>query len=483
VPRKPDPKNGYLELHDGYYRVTMGVPVKLRPLLGYRLKQALGTKSLLSANVLKRPIVKEFKARIDKAWTTLGDQPRSEQAEALKWAGIISDARQRNDPDLDAILAAVKLRTYEIRLDGATTRYVDVDDGESLEQHEEAVPHEDALRRSADFAAVALATATPIAAHHADFIKRTKIKERSLKDDTRALQILLKWCVERGIEPYLERITTKVAVRFVDEIEDYTGLGWASCTKYIGRLRAYWKHLVKRTPIETNVWVGLSLNKPTTEPDEEERPFTEAEVQRLFMGTSDRAMLDVMLVAALTGARLDAVIDLRVGECIDGWFTFKPQKKEKTFRDVPIHPDLREVVVRRAEGKSFDEDLFPEWPGPRAKGSVRERSSYFSKRFTKYRRDLGVDDVVEGRRRSLVNFHSFRRWFITKAERAGVDGDLLAAIVGHKRSGLTLGRYSAGPEMKAAKIAVAKVRLPPLDGSPVVEARPLMPRRRRIAPP
>ncbi|SOR32665.1 protein of unknown function [Methylorubrum extorquens] len=80
-----------------------------------------------------------------------------------------------------------------------------------------------------------------------------------------------------------------------------------------------------------------------------------------------------------------------------------------------------------------------------------------------------------------MNFHSFRRWFITKAERAGVDGDLLAAIVGHRRSGLTLGRYSEGLEMEAAKAAVAKVRLPPLDGTPIVEARPLMPRRRQVA--
>ena len=91
MPRKPDLKNGYPELHDGYYRVTMGVPAKLRPLLSYRLKQALGTKSLLSANVLKRPVVKAFRARIDKAWGILGDQPRSTQAEAIEWAKIVSD--------------------------------------------------------------------------------------------------------------------------------------------------------------------------------------------------------------------------------------------------------------------------------------------------------------------------------------------------------------------------------------------------------
>lgn len=94
------------------------------------------------------------------------------------------------------------------------------------------------------------------------------------------------------------------------------------------------------------------------------------------------------------------------------------------------------------------------------------------------RRSLGVADMVECKRRSLINFRSWRRWFITKMERAAVDGDLIAAIVRHKRSGLTLGRYSEGPEMRAAQVAIAKVRLPPLDGSPIQKAQPLSWRRR-----
>jgi len=66
-------------------------------------------------------------------------------------------------------------------------------------------------------------------------------------------------------------------------------------------------------------------------------------------------------------------------------------------------------------------------------------------------------------------------------ERAAVPGDLISAIVGHKRSGLTLGRYSDGPEMGAAIEAIKKVRMPPLDGSVVIEDRSLTPRRRRQA--
>lgn len=65
MPHQPDPKNAYLEPHDGWYRVSMGVPSPVRsPVGANRPKQSLGTRSLLSANVLKVPVVK---ARIDEA--------------------------------------------------------------------------------------------------------------------------------------------------------------------------------------------------------------------------------------------------------------------------------------------------------------------------------------------------------------------------------------------------------------------------------
>lgn len=479
MPRKPDPRNAYLELHDGYYRVSMGVPAPLRLLVGCaRLKQGLGTKSLLSANVLKGPVVKDFKARLDKAWLTLGGRKGSELQEATAWARILDHSGKPGDQTYDFYAAALRDREAEIWSLGSRTETDLDEDGEVVEFE---VPTREAKEKAAQFGAVARGSATPIALHHPAFMKTLKIKERSLTDDPRALKILLEWCAARDVPPYLERFDVKAAVRFMDELQDFTGLGWATATKYLGRLRRYWTYLVLRTPVDRNVFAELHLEKPSVDHEEEERAFTDTEVQTLLMGKADPGMLDVMLIAALTGARLDAVIDLRVGECADGWFTFKPQKKEKSARDVPIHSALKAMVAGRAMGKAPEDDLFPEWPAAVAKGSIRERSAYFSKRFTKYRRGLGVNEQVEGKRRSLVNFHSFRRWFITKAERAAVDGDLLAAIVGHKRSGLTLGRYSEGPEMASAKVAVAKVSLPPLDGSPVTEAQALTPRRRRVS--
>src|SRR5262249_24501905 len=152
-------------------------------------------------------------------------------------------------------------------------------------------------------------------------------------------------------------------------------------------------------------------------------------------GPAPAALRDVMLIGALTGARLDAIVDLRVKDCDGGLFVFKPQKREKKPRAVPIHSTLRAIVKRRVAGKQAEASLFREWRAPRKAGSQRERSFKPSNAFTEYRREVGVDERVEGKRRSRVNFHSFRRWFITKAEQADQPEHIIAVVVGHKRGG------------------------------------------------
>jgi integrase len=100
-----------------------------------------------------------------------------------------------------------------------------------------------------------------------------------------------------------------------------------------------------------------------------------------------------------------------------------------------------------------------ELPIPK-EGSPIERSQKIVKAFTTYRRKVGVDDVPPGARQSRVDFHSFRRLFITKAEQAGQQPHWIESLVGHKRSGMSLGRYSAGPLIEQMRGGVESVWLP-----------------------
>jgi hypothetical protein len=49
---------------------------------------------------------------------------------------------------------------------------------------------------------------------------------------------------------------------------------------------------------------------------------------------------------------------------------------------------------------------------------------------------------------------------VTKAEQAGQPEHLIATVVGHKRPGITLGRYSSGPLLEQLRVVVESVKLP-----------------------
>lgn len=472
MPRKADKDMGYLTLHDNLWRVSMGVPRELRQQLGSRLVKSTGTASKAQAKLARDMIVPVFKKKIEDAWKARGGKRNTLLHIALEHRRLMEES----DENLQDFMEQGALnRIEEILNEGAS--YVDEHTPDGIV--ERRIPLPDAVAAVSEFKRV-MRGDTPIAFPHADFVDGLNIKSRSKLDEPRALSILLDWLASQNIDPYIENVTKRVAIRFMDYMDRSSDLSWASKAKYFGRIKFYWAWLVRREYAKENPFHDLGLMKPDTVRADDERPYTDGELQKILMGKpmeGDR-LLDVVKVAALTGARLDAVVDLKVGGLADGYFTFKPQKKERDERDVPIHPELLEMVARRIKGKRPEDDFFPEWPDP-PNTSVRPRSAYFSKRYTKYTDDIGVRDEREDKRRSLTNFHSLRRWFITEMERARVREGLISAIVGHQRKGMTLGLYSGGPEFEEAAEAIALVKLPPLDGTPVVERRALSPRRRR----
>jgi site-specific recombinase XerC len=439
----------YLEFHKGKWRIAVAVPRPLHHQLGTKLKRSLGTASLREAQRLRWPVVAELKATI----TTAPNTHREDEAEAWRTA-LAASSGGPYDPVKD---------TLHDHLDAMRG------DPIATEADEKGNPvyiyDTERERRAVEFADRAHGRATPVDTYVDTYLASLAIAERTKDIHRRALGLLQEWCKRAGVSFTIQALTRKVAIRFVDDLPSIKAASPRYLTLQVGKLSLYWRWLIHREhalgpdgrPIEMDPWAGLKLTKARTPHNELERPFTDDEVRRLLSGPAIPAMADLMRIAALTGARLDAVVDLKAGDCHQGVFTFKPQKSETKPRRVPIHTTLVEMVDRRIEGKAPSDDLFPEWPLP---PNGRERSQYASVDFTAYRRGVGVDEVVEGNRRSRVNFHSFRRWWITSAEQAGVQENLIAAVVGHRRPGLSLGLYSAGPSLEQLRGAVEAVKLP-----------------------
>jgi integrase len=234
--------------------------------------------------------------------------------------------------------------------------------------------------------------------------------------------------------------------------------------KYLSSLSGYWKWMQGKGFVADNPWLEQPLARMAafeTAAEVRERAFTDAEVRQLLNGPADVILADLMRIGALTGARLEAIISLRMKDCIGGNFRLRANRNEVRPRLVPIHSKLVAIVTRRAEGKRLDAFLFEELgslPGrPKADPSI-ERSTAIGKRFGRYLRAQKLAVQIAGRRRSLVNFESFRRWFIAKALSVGQSEDVIAAVVGHKRRDFAA--CSAGPGLDKLRACVEQVVLP-----------------------
>lgn len=447
----------YLETHGSKWRVVINVPRALKGKLGTKLKRNLGTDSLSEANRLKWDVVAELKAVIEQA-----RNPRIAKEEALALAKVraMDEARRLSRRRLLAITDDERQRIedhIEDRAEHLAGEPIAVGAG-GLAEYE---PERDAL--AMQFMEIAKNTNTPFDFHHDKYMSMANVKPRTAADDKRAIKHLKAWCEAKGLPATLQSITKREAVRFCDDLHELVGSNDpATLNKYVSRLSVYWTWLEKRHEVEFNIWKGRRFDKPMQTTDQKERPFTDDEMKALLLGPATQAMHDVMRIGALTGARLDPIVCLRVKDCRNGTFVFKPQKKEPGPRLCPIHPDLMEIVSRRSEGKGDEADMFPEWPRPSDPNSLREKSFKTSNHFTEYRRSVGVEDKRDGRRRGLANFHSFRRWFATKAEQADQPEHIIAAVVGHTRPGITLGIYSKGPLLEQARRCVEAVKLPDL---------------------
>jgi integrase len=450
--RIPSSDRRYLELKNGKWRVTMAVPRDLRNELGSRLKRSLHTDSLAVANGVKWQVVSEFRAAIEGARNKgVGKDPLRQEAME------VSEYRSRAQTEGEREMVEDSIRHRAEDLLGNPVR----SDADPMTGNPTYEYDPERQKRADAYFAIAIGRATPIELHHEAFLVQSTTKVRTKADDIRAIKYLRAWCERHGMEPALQVITRRTAVQFMDQMREVAGNQQPiTLNKYLNRLSRYWQWLALRSHVEFDPWAKLKVPAPPRNHEEEERAFTDSEVLALLSGPASQRMQDLMRIGALTGARLDAIVDLRVRDCADGLFVFKPQKKEAKPRPVPVHSELAAIIKRRVGGKAADDSVFPEWPAPKKAGSQRERSFKASNAFTAYRRSVGVDHVVPGKRRSLVNFHSFRRWFITKAEQADQPENIIAAVVGHKRAGMTLGRYSAGPLLEQARKCVESVKLP-----------------------
>ncbi len=431
-----DNKNLFKQGHRWY--VAVEVPPSLRTIIGAkRLTKALGTDDVREARVKRHNVVSEFKTRIATA--------RKSKA-VVEGVGVTGRA----------LTIRRELQAAEARKDFETVNDLQIE----LYDQANAVEQETDKATAQVFYDVGAGLATPIGLHLEDWLAESNFTDRTKADHRYAVNKLIAWLHESKLVDALQTMTSKAAGRFKSEAMVAKGANHKTANKWLSSLRTYWRWLDAHGHIEGNPWAGKSLPKPkggSIDDDDKERPFTDKELALLLGSSSSLEMRDAMALAALSGMRLEEIFQLTVDDCQKDVFNIRRSKTKAGQRKVPIHSLLLSIVKRRSSGKDNKAFLLEE---ATASGWDNRRSDVFTKRFATYRRRLGVDELREDKRRSLVNFHSFRRWFITAAEQAGNSENIVMRVVGHKLQGMAFGVYSGGASLEQLRACVESVRLP-----------------------
>lgn len=432
----------FLEWHGQQWRVVVKVPVRLRTIVGRtKLKHPLHTEDLKVANTRKWAVVERMKgilAEAERALTT--KDPIDAEAMLLRLSNDDDDSKQ-----------------YWL--------------GVRAEQIETKHGHE----RAKAFADLASGRSTPLDHHLDAFIAyKATYSLGAQQDFRRVMDWLGHWLKDSQMSEAIEAVTRQAAGRFIDESLS-VGRGRDKAAAYLGFLREHWRWLKQRGHTLDNPWVDQELAaRPRAhrdaEPDTGKRPFTDTELATLAYGPASSRLLDLMHLSALSGMRVEEICQLRIEDCLGGLFAIREGKTANAKRQVPIHSKLKAIVERRSKGKELTGYLIEDLPVvPKSRES---RSDPATKEFTRYRRKMNVDERPNGKAKSNVDFHSFRRWFMRKARDAmhagttGFDERTLVWVVGHVDSSrdktLDLSQMGyAGPDPVEAKRALVEaVKLP-----------------------
>lgn len=419
----------HLQQHGKGFRVVKEIPAPFRAQFNGKrfLIKALGPVTPQQARLLRGPILSAFELEIARARN--GNDPVLQRARTIRrqW-----EEDERNAGIETAFMDAVALADE-----------VQAQDGEE---------QGDAIFN------MALGHLTPLDEYLEAWITAENFNGKVALLHRSAFKELAAHCEEQRIPKTLQAITKKRVWEFIEQ-----RLKPSSAVKTVNRklstFRTHWRWLMRRSRVEANPWLDTTLSEANKShvraEDDGKTAFTDEQVRKLLDGNAPGALSDLMLIAALTGARINAICELRVRDCKDATFTFKRAKMEPADRTIPMHSKLKAIVAKRTRGKTEDAFLFEELPEATA---TRPRSASSSQAFTRYRKSLGIG-AAKGEA-SRYDFHSFRRWFTTKAEQAGQPPHVIDYVTGHKRPGETLGRYSQGPSMAQMRKCVEAVKLP-----------------------
>lgn len=227
--------------------------------------------------------------------------------------------------------------------------------------------------------------------------------------------------------------------------ENKSTLSQRTINKYITRISSLFIWCIRQGYLDRNPAEGLSIASMVKE-DEERKAYSVNELRKIRHTLAEHKIeaperYFVPLVAAYCGARLNEICQLHVEDVkqVDGVWCFdindegdRQLKNKSSRRVIPVHPELvrlgllDHVEAMRSSGK------------PRLWMNLELKRDGYSHDFGKWYQRFNRKDITQDPKKV---FHSFRHTVADTLKQAGVEGAVIAEILGHANQSITTGRY------------------------------------------
>jgi integrase len=243
-----------------------------------------------------------------------------------------------------------------------------------------------------------------------------------------------------------------------------TPLSATSVNKHLSQTGALLKFCVKRGYAGANYAEGLAITKKNIKPEEQRDTYSTEDLLRLIRsplyaspegeskmvkGHPERRWLP--LLGLYSGARINELCQLSVGDVQeeDGIFLLdindkgegKRLKNAASRRKLPVHPILLQLGFREyVDSMKGKKGITQLWPALKLKRDGFSQD--YGKLFQRFNRKF----VTSNPKRV---FHSFRHNVADGLKQRGVDGNIIAEILGQSSGSITLSRYGKayGPKV------------------------------------
>ncbi len=270
---------------------------------------------------------------------------------------------------------------------------------------------------------------------------------------------------EKAVGKPIEQIEGKDVQKWIDGLinpDGDVGLSSKTVNRKLGEIRNYWKWMQSHqiVPDDRNPFARRRVQDPASRrksKDQQRQRFHPDDIVRLEQAAAsrgDNSLAAAISIAAYSGARIEGVSQLRVGDIrIDPdtgvRFMRMDDKTAAGDRFVPVHPKILSLIDRLIKGADNEGYLIYS----AAKNKYRERSQPIGKRFGRLKIDLGFDH------RHV--FHSLRKTVAHLLETAECPPGVAKDIIGHAKTDMTFGVYSGETRMDhRAKWLAKAIRYP-----------------------